>query len=144
NNLFTPYFIKNLELKNRIVMSPICQYSVDKEDGAPNDWHFVYYVSRAVGGTGLIIMEKTSVTPDGRITKGDLSLWSDHQIPEYQRIISEIHKHGAKVGIQIAHAGRKAEASTQSVGASNIPVLDLSEETINAELRPPRALTTQD
>src|SRR5699024_9900670 len=144
NNLFTPYFIKNLELKNRIVMSPMCQYSVDKEDGAPNDWHFVHYVSRAVGGTGLIIMEMTSVTPEGRITNGDLGLWSDHQIPEYQRIINEIHKHGAKVGIQIAHAGRKAEDATQPVGASNIPVEVLSEETMNGELRPPRALTTQE
>lgn len=144
NNLFTPYSIKNLELKNRIVMSPMCQYSVDKEDGAPNDWHFVHYVSRSVGGTGLIIMEMTSVTPEGRITNGDLGLWSDHQIPEYQRIINEIHKHGTKVGIQIAHAGRKAEDATQPVGASDIPVEVLPEETMNGELKPPRALTTQE
>src|SRR5690625_3125676 len=89
-------------------------------------------------------MEMTSVTPEGRITNGDLGLWSDHQIPEYQRIINEIHKHGAKVGIQIAHAGRKAEDATQPVGASNIPVEVLSEETMNGELRPPRALTTEE
>ncbi|MBP1970268.1 2,4-dienoyl-CoA reductase-like NADH-dependent reductase (Old Yellow Enzyme family) [Virgibacillus natechei] len=144
NNLFTPYSIKNLELKNRIVMSPMCQYSVDKEDGAPNDWHFVHYISRAVGGTGLIIMEMTSVTPEGRITNGDLGLWSDHQIPEYQRIINEIHKHSAKVGIQIAHAGRKAEDAAQPVGASDIPVEVLPEETMNGELKSPRALTKQE
>src|SRR5699024_756832 len=144
NNIFTPYFIKNLELKNRIVMSPMCQYAVDKEDGAPNDWHFVHYVSRAVGGTGLIIMEMTSVTPEGRITNGDLGLWSDHQIPEYQRIINEIDTHDAKGGIQIAHVDRTAEDASQQVGASNIPAELRAEETMNGERRPPRALTTQE
>ncbi|MEL5939562.1 NADH:flavin oxidoreductase/NADH oxidase, partial [Tetragenococcus halophilus] len=63
----TPYKIKNLALKNRIVMAPMCQYSVEKEDGVPNNWHFVHYVSRAVGGTGLVMMEMTDVDPDGRI-----------------------------------------------------------------------------
>ncbi|MEK1833520.1 NADPH dehydrogenase, partial [Priestia megaterium] len=65
------FTIKGLEIKNRIVMAPMCQYSVDKQDGTPNNWHFVHYVSRAVGGTGLIIVEMTSVDPEGRITNGD-------------------------------------------------------------------------
>jgi NADPH2 dehydrogenase len=82
----------------------MCHYSVDKEDGIPNDWHFVHYVSRAIGDTGLIIMEMTSVTPEGRITNQDLGLWDDAQIPAYKRIVSEIHKYGSKIGIQIAHA----------------------------------------
>ncbi len=68
----------------------MCQYSVDKEDGIPNDWHFVHYVSRAVGGAGLIIMEMTGVEPDGRITDQDLGLWTDAQVPAYQRIINEV------------------------------------------------------
>ena len=105
--LATPFQFKGLTLKNRIVMPPMCQYSVEAHDGTPTDWHFVHYVSRAVGGTGLIIMEMTDVEPDGRISNGDLGLWSDEQIPAFARIISEVHKYGAKIGIQIAHAGRK-------------------------------------
>lgn len=71
----TPFSIKGLTVKNRIVMAPMCQYLVEKKDGIPNDWHFVHYVSRAVGGTGLIIMEMTAVDPEGRITDNDLGLW---------------------------------------------------------------------
>jgi NADPH2 dehydrogenase len=142
--LFSPYTIKNLTLKNRIVMSPMCQYSVTKEDGTPNDWHFVHYVSRAIGGTGLIIMEMTSVTPEGRITNGDLGLWSDEQVPHFQRLVNEIKKYETKIGIQIAHAGRKAEDADQPVGASDIPVEVLPEETMNGELKPPRALTNDE
>jgi NADPH2 dehydrogenase len=143
-HLDTPFTFKGLTLKNRIVMAPMCQYSVDEEDGIPNDWHFVHYVSRAVGGAGLIIVEMTDVDPDGRITKRDLGLWSDDQIPAYQRIVSEVHKYGAKIGIQIAHAGRKAEDAAQPVGASNIPVTVLLEETKMGELNPPRALSTEE
>lgn len=140
----TPYKIKGLELKNRIVMAPMCQYSVDTEDGMPNDWHFVHYVSRAIGGTGLVIVEMTDVDPDGRITNGDLGLWSDNHVPAYKRIVDEVHKYGAKIGIQIAHAGRKAEDAEQPVGASDIPVEVLSLETINGTLKRPRALTTKE
>ncbi|WP_053376123.1 NADH:flavin oxidoreductase/NADH oxidase [Paenibacillus sp. FJAT-27812] len=119
-HLNTPFTLKNLELKNRIVMAPMCQYSVDAMDGFPNEWHYVHYVSRAVGGAGLIIMEMTDVDPDGRITNHDLGLWSDEQVPAFKRIIDEAHKYGAKVGIQIAHAGRKAEDAAQPVGPSAI------------------------
>ncbi|MCM3357234.1 MULTISPECIES: NADH:flavin oxidoreductase/NADH oxidase [unclassified Psychrobacillus] len=122
SKLFTPYSVKGLSLKNRIVMAPMCQYSVEAKDGTPNDWHFVHYVSRAVGGTGLIIVEMTDVEPDGRITDYDLGLWSDEQIPAYARIVEEVHKHDAKIGIQIAHAGRKATDAKQPVSSSNIPV----------------------
>lgn len=129
-----PYTIKGLSLKNRIVMPPMCQYSVDALDGIPNDWHFVHYASRAVGGTGLIIVEMTDVEPDGRITSRDLGLWSDEQIPAHRRIVDEVHRHGAKIAVQIAHAGRKAEDAEQPVGASDIPVQGIK--------NPPRALST--
>jgi 2,4-dienoyl-CoA reductase-like NADH-dependent reductase (Old Yellow Enzyme family) len=92
------------------MMSPMCQYSVWDHDGRPNAWHQTHYISRAVGGAGLIMMEMTDVLPDGRITIDDLGLWDDGQIGAYAAIIKEIHRYGAKAGIQIAHAGRKAES----------------------------------
>ncbi|MBW7473315.1 NADH:flavin oxidoreductase/NADH oxidase [Paenibacillus oenotherae] len=136
DHLYSPITISNLELKNRIVMPPMCQYSVEAHDGTPTDWHFVHYVSRAVGGTGLIIIEMTDVEPDGRISDRDLGLWSDEQIPAFKRIIDESHKYGAKVAIQIAHAGRKAEDAPEPVGPSDIPV--------SADYKKPRALTTEE
>ncbi|OXM84020.1 NADH:flavin oxidoreductase/NADH oxidase [Paenibacillus rigui] len=136
NHLYTPFKLKGLELKNRIVMPPMCQYSVEAKDGTPTDWHFVHYTSRAIGGTGLIIIEMTDVEPDGRISDYDLGLWSDEQIPAFKRIISEAHKYGSKVGIQIAHAGRKAEDAPVPVGPSDIPVTPSSKK--------PRALTTEE
>ncbi|MGC5324438.1 NADH:flavin oxidoreductase/NADH oxidase [Brevibacillus sp. SYSU BS000544] len=135
-NLSTPFKLKGLELKNRIVMPPMCQYSVNAKDGIPTDWHFVHYVSRAVGGTGLIIIEMTDVEPDGRISDYDLGLWSDEQVPAFQRIISGVQKYGAKVAIQIAHAGRKAEDAAVPVSSSDIPV--------NENSKKPRALSTEE
>jgi len=135
--LFSPYEIKGLQLKNRVVMAPMCQYSVSEKDGKPNDWHFVHYVSRAIGGTGLIIMEMTDVEPDGRISDYDLGLWSDDHIPAFSRIIDAVHSHDAKIGIQIAHAGRKAQDATEPVAPS---VVKLPGEGFNT----PRALTTEE
>lgn len=128
------FAIKSLQLKNRIVMPPMCQYSVEAKDGKPNDWHYTHYVSRAVGGTGLIIIEMTDVEPDGRISNYDLGLWSDEHIPAFRRIIDEVHKYGAKVAIQIAHAGRKAEDAEVPVSSSNISV--------GGNYKVPRPLTT--
>jgi len=136
-----PYKIKGLELKNRIVMAPMCQYSVEAKDGIPNDWHFVHYVSRAVGGTGLIIVEMTDVHPDGRITDYDLGIWSDDHVPAFKRIVDEVHKYGAKIGIQIAHAGRKAEDAEQPVSPSDIPYPIRNRENIYT---PPRKLTVDE
>ena len=106
--LFSPITIRNLTLKNRIVMAPMCMYSSDKEDGMATDWHFIHYESRAIGQVGLIMVEATGVTPNGRITKNDLGIWSDDHIDGLTEIVSRIHKHGSKAAIQLAHAGRKA------------------------------------
>lgn len=134
-DLFTPYDLKGLHIRNRIVMAPMCQYSVTAKDGKPNEWHYVHYLSRAIGGTGLIIMEMTDVHPDGRITDMDLGLWSDEHIPAFTRIINGVHAHGAKIGIQIAHAGRKAEDAEVPVAPSAIPFP-------GDTYKIPRALTT--
>src|SRR3954464_1817483 len=142
--LQTPFTLKGLTLKNRIVMAPMCQYSVEARDGKPNEWHYVHYVSRAVGGTGLIIMEMTDVDPDGRISDYDLGLWSDEHIPSYERIVNEVHKYGTKMGIQIGHAGRKAQDAIQPVGPSDIPVNRLADESRQGKVKQPRALTTEE
>ena len=104
--LFQPLKIKSLTLKNRLVVSPMCQYSSD--DGFANDWHLVHLGSRAVGGAGLIIAEASAVSPEGRITPKDLGIWKDDHIPALKRITSFIKSQGSIPGIQLAHAGRKA------------------------------------
>jgi 2,4-dienoyl-CoA reductase-like NADH-dependent reductase (Old Yellow Enzyme family) len=106
SRLFTPLTIKSVTLKNRIVISPMCQYSA--QDGFANDWHLVHLGSRAVGGAGLIIQEATAVSPEGRITPYDLGLWKDEQTEKLKTIVSFVHTQGSLIGIQLAHAGRKA------------------------------------
>ncbi len=106
NKINQPLSIKSVTLRNRIGMSPMCQYSA--QNGLANDWHYVHYGTRAVGGAGLIIVEATAVTPEGRITPYDLGLWNDEQIEELRKITGFIHSQGAVAGIQLAHAGRKA------------------------------------
>lgn len=133
-DLFSSYTLKGLDLKNRVVMPPMCQYSVENKDGIATDWHYLHYVSRAVGGTGFIIIEMTDVEPDGRISDFDLGLWSDDQIPALKRIVDACHSYGAKVGIQIAHAGRKAEDAEVPVAPSAIA--------FDENYKQPRALTT--
>jgi 2,4-dienoyl-CoA reductase-like NADH-dependent reductase (Old Yellow Enzyme family) len=109
SNLFAPLDIAGLKLSNRIVVSPMCQYSC--EDGFATDWHLVHLGSRAVGGAALVIVEATAVTPEGRITPFDMGLWKDAQIEPLRRITDFLHSQGAYAGIQLAHAGRKASMS---------------------------------
>ncbi|OLY93975.1 2,4-dienoyl-CoA reductase [Cnuella takakiae] len=104
--LFEPLALRSITLRNRIAVSPMCQYSA--EDGFANDWHLVHLGSRAVGGAGLIIQEATAVSPEGRISPGDLGIWKDEHIPFLQRMNQFIAAQGAVPGIQLAHAGRKA------------------------------------
>jgi NADPH2 dehydrogenase len=106
--LFDSFSIKKLTLKNRIVLPPMCNYSSDRA-GFANDWHFIHYASRAIGGVGLIIQEATGVEDGGRITSQDLGLWQDEQAEALKPIVAIAHRHGAKIGIQLNHAGRKSE-----------------------------------
>lgn len=114
SRLFTNYIIKDLELKNRIVMAPMCMYSAD-DDGKAKEWHFLHYASRAIGGVGLIIQEATAVEPRGRISDNDLGIWEDSQIKGLREIVNICKKYGAKIGIQLSHAGRKCEAESERI-----------------------------
>src|ERR1700761_3429658 len=117
-HLFSPLKIKSIEFKNRIVVSPMCEYS--SEDGFANDWHQVHLGSRAVGGAGLIITEATAVSPEGRITAADLGIYKDEHIEKLKHITDFIHEHGAVAGIQLAHAGRKASHEVPWKGNAQI------------------------
>ena len=108
--LFEPLSIRSIQLKNRIVVSPMCEYS--SEDGFANDWHLVHLGSRAVGGAGLVIAEATAVSPEGRITPDDLGIWKDAHVDFLKRITGFITAQGSIPGIQLAHAGRKASHSS--------------------------------
>lgn len=116
--LFTPLQIRDITFRNRLVVSPMCEYSA--QDGFANDWHLVHLGSRAVGGAGLIIAEATAVTADGRISPADLGIWDDAQIPALQRITQFLEAQGAVPGIQLAHAGRKASTAVPWIGGSYV------------------------
>jgi NADPH2 dehydrogenase len=118
--LFSPYTIKDLTLKNRIVMAPMCMYSSHNEDGKVTNWHYTHYVSRAVGQVGLIILEATAVTPQGRISPQDLGIWSDDHIEGLAKLVELMKEHGAATGIQIAHAGRKAVIDGDIIAPSSL------------------------
>jgi len=152
--LFTPLSLRSITLKNRIAIAPMCQYSA--KDGMANDWHVVHLGRFAIGGAGLVMVEATAVEPNGRISHGDLGLWSDEQIPGLRRVAEFIASQGAAPALQLAHAGRKAcmqrpwhghgplnesdlargETTWEVVGPSPLPV--------NDEWLVPRELTETD
>jgi 2,4-dienoyl-CoA reductase-like NADH-dependent reductase (Old Yellow Enzyme family) len=105
SHLFEPLQLRDVQFRNRIGIPPMCQYSA--RDGLASDWHFVHYGSRAVGGAGLLIVEATAVSPEGRISAGDLGLWDDVQIAPLARIAGFIKSQGCVAALQLAHAGRK-------------------------------------
>lgn len=107
--LFTPLQQRSITLPNRIVVSPMCQYS--SVDGFASDWHLVHLGSRAVGGAGVVMTEAAAVSPEGRITPGDLGIWKDEHLPELQRIAAFVREQGSVPAVQLAHAGRKASMS---------------------------------
>lgn len=122
--LFTPFTVKDMTLKNRIVMSPMCMYSCPNEDGKVTNWHKIHYPSRATGQVGLIIVEATAVTPQGRISPQDLGIWDDSHIAGLKELVDLVHEQGAKIGIQLAHAGRKAMVDGPIIAPSAIPFND--------------------
>lgn len=105
--MFTPFELKSITIPNRIVMPPMCMYSAT-EEGQVTDWHLIHYGSRAVGKVGLIILEATAVEKRGRLSGRDLGIWEDSQIEGLRRVVEICRAHGSVVGIQLAHAGRKA------------------------------------
>jgi len=144
-NLFSPLTLRGVTLKNRIGVSPMCQYSC-AGDGMPTEWHYAHLVSRAVGGAALVIAEASAVTPEGRISPADLGIWSDDHLPGHARLAAGITATGAVPGIQLAHAGRKAsrkapweegraEPGWVAVAPSALPFGNYAE---------PRAMTEED
>jgi len=124
-------------LRNRIVMAPMCMDSCNDQDGLANNWHFIHYSTRAIGGVGLIIIESTGIQPGGRITDNDLGIWSDEHIKNLANIVDECHKYGAKIGIQINHAGRKSETLSY-------PIIAPSPIAFNEHYRLPNEMTKED
>lgn len=112
---YEPFKIKDLELKNRIVMPPMCMYSAP--ESIPTDFHFLHYGARALGGAGLVILEATAILPEGRLSNDCLGLWSDDQIAPLARLTGHIHSLGAKIGVQLNHAGRKCAADAENIYA---------------------------
>jgi 2,4-dienoyl-CoA reductase-like NADH-dependent reductase (Old Yellow Enzyme family) len=120
--LFSPLTLRGVTLRNRIGVSPMCQYS--SSDGMANDWHLVHLGARAVGGAGLVITEATAVSPGGRISPWDLGIWSDAHAQALERVVRFIHDRGAVAGIQLAHAGRKASVTAPWLGGHALDVAD--------------------
>ena len=121
--LFQPFELKDVRLRNRIAVPPMCQYMA--EEGVVNDWHLSHYTSLARGGAGLVIVEATAVSPEGRITPNCTGLWNDDQAQAMQPIVNNIKAAGAVAGIQIGHAGRKASANRPWDGDDHIAEDDL-------------------
>lgn len=131
--IFESYKLKDIEFKNRIVLPPMCMYSAD-ENGMAKMFHFVHYTERAIGGAGLIILEATAISPNGRISDNDLGIWDDSHIDGLKTIAMSVKDNGSKVAIQLAHAGRKCEAKADYIVApSDIP--------FSEKYREPKALS---
>lgn len=134
--LFAPYEVGNVTLKNRIVMSPMCMYSCQNEDGMVENWHLTHYVSRAVGQVGLIMVEATAVTPQGRISPNDLGIWSDEHIPGLKQLVSMMKEQGSKTSIQLGHAGRKAVLEGEIIAPSALA--------FNESMKTPKEMTADE
>lgn len=135
--LFSPFTIKNITLKNRIVMSPMCMFSADETTGLVTEWHKHHYVTRAMGGAGLIMVESTAISSNGKINKTDLGLWNGDQTEKLKELIELVHSQDAKIGIQLSHAGRKAELDDPKIAPSAIafPEMELPHELTKSEIK---------
>lgn len=134
--LFNSIKLKDLEVKNRIVMAPMCMYTAE-DDGISKEWHRIHYATRAMGGVGLIIQEATGVESRGRITSNDLGIWDDTHIEGLKKIVNTCKSYGAKIGIQLGHAGRKCEVEHEGIIAPSSIAFD-------DESRVPNEMTKKD
>jgi len=130
-----PFTHKNITLKNRIVMPPMCMYQA--KDGFVNLFHISHYSTRAMGGVGFVIVEATAVTPQGRITDNDLGIWSDEHIAGLKQLVDEVHRYGAKIAVQLGHAGRKAQTTS-------LPHIAPSELSFDENYQTPDEMTQKD
>ncbi|MEZ4814856.1 MAG: NADH:flavin oxidoreductase/NADH oxidase [Bdellovibrionota bacterium] len=121
-HLFEKFSIRNTHFRNRIIISPMCQYS--SQNGLPTEWHMVHLGSRAVGGAGLVMTEATAISPEGRISTGCAGIWNDEQMLVWKKIVSFIKAQGALAGIQLAHAGRKASMDLPWSKRRLVPITD--------------------
>jgi 2,4-dienoyl-CoA reductase-like NADH-dependent reductase (Old Yellow Enzyme family) len=145
--LFSPIKIRDLEIRNRIWVSPMCMYSCENQDGLVTDFHLVHLGARAAGGAGLVMAEATAVRADGRITPWDTGLYSDEHVAGWRKITDHIRSQGAASGVQLAHAGRKASTFREISGSGSVPHQEGGWQTISATdeafagLAQPRGLT---
>ncbi|MBQ9918602.1 MAG: NADH:flavin oxidoreductase/NADH oxidase [Microbacterium sp.] len=129
STLFTPLTVRGIEMRNRLWVSPMCQYSA--VDGIPNDWHHVHLAQFAAGGAGLVIAEATAVSPEARISPDDVGLWNDAQVEAWTPIVAAIRARGAVPGVQLGHAGRKASTTSPLTGGrGSVPTEDGGWETV--------------
>ncbi len=140
--LLQPFALRDVSLRNRIVISPMCQYSA--AEGVADDWHLVQYGRFAVGGAGLVFTEATAVTPEGRITHGDLGLWSEEQVAPLARVVAFLKAQGAAAGIQLGHAGRKASMQRPWHGNGPLDAEDAARGDLPWEIVAPTALPIGD
>ncbi len=151
-SLFDPLTLRGVTIPNRIFLAPMCQYQCERRDGVPTDWHLVHLGARAAGGFGLIIAEATAVVPEGRITPNCTGLWNDEQQAAWARIVEFCHSQGAKVAIQLQHAGRKASVyrDFEAHKSGSVPLADGGWDTIGPSpicfpgLAAPREATIED
>ncbi|QIZ35507.1 NADH:flavin oxidoreductase/NADH oxidase [Saccharopolyspora sp. ASAGF58] len=145
SHLFEPIKLRDVVIRNRVWVSPMCQYSAT--DGVPDDWHLVHLGQFATGGAGLIISEATAVVPEGRISPQDTGLWNDEQVAAWRRINDFLHAQGAATGVQLAHAGRKASTTPPWEGGQSVSPSEGGWQTVSSTgnafgtQAAPRALT---
>ncbi len=153
-SVLDPYSIRDLELRNRLWIAPMCQYAVSAHDGVPSDWHRVHYGSLAAGGTGLLVVEATGVAPEGRISPRDVGLWNEQQLEAWRPIVSYAHDRGAAIGVQLAHAGAKASTfsglADERGRSGSVPIAEGGWHTVSSAstsvmgLAAPRALAADE
>lgn len=148
SHLFEPIKLRDLTVRNRAWVSPMCQYSAT--DGVPNDWHLVHLGQFAIGGAGLVIAEASGIAPEGRISPNDTGIYNDEQVAAWRRINDFVHAQGAATGIQLAHAGRKASTGRPWDGGTSVDESQGGWQTVSStanafgDLTAPRALTTEE